>query len=256
MKSTEMKQHAGSQRGEIRQPAGTVPEALNHRVDSLRRLIGDWMRHKASDAPQMMFDGFRRLDHRAESCVCHSPGPVMCKPHRSRYTPVAPDAPEVLLERPCFGRPQILPQQPAEVPRFLPSEVRVRSEPLILRSLEGIISGVAQSCMLLTPHRFDRLVEVAGHMECIEDNDRLRQHRLPCGNTGDAHVHGHGLHGPADRRRQHRLQRSGCFLGAPFAVQKVCPVVCVREQLGHSLRTQARLDAASLGAGPVLLDIQ
>jgi hypothetical protein len=102
-----MKQHEGPRRGEIRQSAGTVPEALNRRVDCLRRGFGDRMRQKASDAPQMAFDGLRLLDHRAESCVCHSPGPVMCKPHRSRLTPAAPDAPEVLLDTPCFGSPQI-----------------------------------------------------------------------------------------------------------------------------------------------------
>ncbi len=48
-----------------------------------------------------------------------------------------------VIESPCPGLVQILPQQPVEVLRFVASGVRVRSEPLILRSLEGVACGAA-----------------------------------------------------------------------------------------------------------------
>ncbi len=35
LKSAEMKQHAGSQRGEIRQAPGAVPDALDHGIEPL-----------------------------------------------------------------------------------------------------------------------------------------------------------------------------------------------------------------------------
>jgi hypothetical protein len=103
--------------------------------------MGERMHHKDSYAQQKAFAGFRRLEHQAESCVCHSPGPVMGKRHRSRHTPGVTDAPGVLLERPRLGRPPILPKQSLEVPRFLSSEVRVRSEYLIFRAIDDIIAG-------------------------------------------------------------------------------------------------------------------
>jgi hypothetical protein len=160
----------------MKQPAGTVPEALKHRVAPLRRRIGDRMRHRACEAPQMAVHGFRRLDHRAESCVGDGAGPVVVEPHRSRHIPAAPDAPEVLLVGRCSGRLHILPQQPVGFLRFVASGVSVRSEPLMLRSLECIVCEAGRSCLLLTPNRVGCLVEEAGSLERLGDSDRHRLH--------------------------------------------------------------------------------
>lgn len=56
---------------------------------------------KASDSPKRAPHGFRGPDQRAESRVCQSIDPVVCKPHRSRHAPAAPEPPGILIEQAC-----------------------------------------------------------------------------------------------------------------------------------------------------------
>lgn len=106
LKSAHMKQHAGAQRGDVRLTAISVPEALSHGMASLRRFSGEPRLYRIPDGPLMAPHGSRRLIDRADSRVCQSIAPVVCKPHRSRHTRVVPDLPDILPQGPSSPGPQ------------------------------------------------------------------------------------------------------------------------------------------------------